>query len=71
MLLWILVLTHPAIALTAVNETVAVVVSLDERFLALGAALIHGPTIAKSLTDCNMARGAPDAILVRARDIGR
>jgi hypothetical protein len=32
------------------------VINLDERFLAAGTAFIHGPTIAKSLTDCNLAK---------------
>jgi hypothetical protein len=42
------VTSHPAIALNAANETVTVVVNLDERAIAVGAAFIHGTTTAKS-----------------------
>jgi hypothetical protein len=36
------VITHPAIALNAANETVAVVINLDDRLLAVRAAFIRG-----------------------------
>jgi hypothetical protein len=38
-----LVLTHPAIALNAANEVIAVVVNLDEPAITVRAAFIHGP----------------------------
>ena len=37
-----LVLTHPAIACNAADETVAVVINLDKRLLAVRAAFVHG-----------------------------
>jgi hypothetical protein len=45
------ILTHPAIACNAAEETLTVVINLDESVLAVGAAFIHGPTIAKLIAD--------------------
>jgi hypothetical protein len=37
-----LVIAHPVIGFDAANETVAVVINLDKRLLAVGAAFVHG-----------------------------
>jgi hypothetical protein len=51
------VITHPAIAFNAANETVAVVVNLDERAIAVRAAFIHRPISLR--TQCCSGRLEP------------